>query len=61
MKTIIGRRKHQGEAEMRKWCQINGKKPEVKLWLKNHPVPEDWQGTALEYAYTEMPAIQFFF
>lgn len=29
----------------------------AEKWLVGNPPPKDWQGTPLEWAYTEMPGL----
>ena len=40
---------------MKEWCKRYGNHPGVVRWLKDNPPPAEWQGTAAEWAYTEMP------
>jgi len=40
---------------MRQWVAAFRHNSQVAAWLKNNPPPAGWQGTALEWAYTEMP------
>ena len=43
------------DAKMQAWCKRNRYHPAVLAWLEKHPPPPEWQGTRLEWAYTEMP------
>lgn len=42
---------------MRKWIKEHRQDPKVKAWLKKHPPPPEWEGSRMEYAYTEMPQV----
>lgn len=53
--------RYPGESESdarsrRAWCEAWYRDPRVMAWLVNNPVPDEWTGTATEWAYTEMPA-----
>ena len=37
------------------WCKHYENDPRVLAWLEKNPPPKEWQGSRLEYAYTEMP------
>lgn len=41
--------------DMRDWCERYKYDGRVLAWLAKFPPPPEWKGTALEYAYTEMP------
>jgi len=41
--------------KMKKWIKENRRSKEVIEWLSNNPPPEEWTGTRMEWAYTEMP------
>jgi len=42
-------------ALVREWCEFFGTNSKVIAWLKTHPVPAWFHGTAMEYAYWWMP------
>ncbi len=37
------------------WSRNHRRDPEVAAWLRENPVPEDWVGTRLSWAYNSMP------
>jgi hypothetical protein len=37
------------------WVKKHKEDPDVLLWLSKNKPPESWEGSAVEYAYTEMP------
>lgn len=41
--------------KVRAWVAAHRKDTRVLRWLKDNPPPADWKGTAMEYAFTEMP------
>lgn len=40
------------------WCEKYKDNASVKRWLATDPPPAKWEGSALEWAYTEMPVFQ---
>lgn len=42
---------------MRTWVREHRQDPKVRAWLKANPPPADWDGSALEWAYTERPDV----
>jgi hypothetical protein len=40
---------------MEAWCRANAFEPGTLGWLANNPPPANWQGTAPEWAFCEMP------
>lgn len=40
---------------MRGWIERHRDDPAVAAWLKKNPPPAQWQGTPMEWAFTEMP------
>lgn len=38
----------------RAWCKRNFGNPLVRAWIAANPPPKEWQGSRLEWAYTEM-------
>lgn len=43
------------EEEMWAWVSKHRRDPRVTRWLTKHPPPAEWEGSAIEYAYLEMP------
>lgn len=41
---------------MKWWTAVYARHPSVVKWLRENPPPVKWQGTPMEWAYTEMPA-----
>lgn len=41
--------------KMQAWCARHQDDPMVRWWLGRNPPPTEWQGTPMEWAYTEMP------
>jgi hypothetical protein len=39
----------------RRWINEHHRDPQVKAWLRDHPPPPEWEGSPLQWAYTEMP------
>lgn len=38
------------------WAGLNARRRGFVLsWLEAHPIPDNWQGSRTEYAFTEMP------
>lgn len=40
---------------MRLWCKRNYNDPAVRKWVEENPPPKEWEGSRIEWAYTEMP------
>lgn len=38
-------------------CLSPEAKRKVEQWIRKNPPPEDWQGSDLDWAYTEMPSL----
>lgn len=41
--------------DMGAWCRKNRRNPAVRQWLADNPPPPDWQGSKLQWAFTEGP------
>jgi hypothetical protein len=41
--------------KMREWIATWKDDPIVRQWIRDNPPPASWQGTPIEWAYTEMP------
>ena len=37
------------------WVTRNYENDKVRRWLTDNPPPPEWTGSAMEYAFTEMP------
>lgn len=44
------------QRRMKLWCELNRNNRRVVRWIRENPPPEGWKGTALQYAYSEMPS-----
>jgi hypothetical protein len=43
------------DARMGAWIVQHLDNPRVLRWLVRNPPPPEWEGSHMEYAYTEMP------
>jgi hypothetical protein len=41
--------------KMAEWCERHKDTEYVLNWIKANPVPANWQGSPMEWAFTEMP------
>lgn len=41
--------------KMQAWIKAHRKDMRVLRWLRDNPPPAEWKGTAMEYAFSEMP------
>lgn len=41
---------------MTEWCQRHANNKGLRAWLATNPPPPEWEGTDVQWAYTEMPA-----
>lgn len=39
----------------RRWINEHRGDPKVREWIRDHPPPPEWEGSAMQWAYTEMP------
>jgi len=42
--------------DMDLWVQAYDGDQAVEKWMEDNPPPEDWHGTPMQWAWTEMPA-----
>jgi hypothetical protein len=39
----------------RDWIKQHRRDPAVRSWLRDHPPPDEWRGTPMQWAFTERP------
>ena len=43
------------EARERRWIKQHRSDPAVRAWLRDHPPPAEWEGSPMQWAFTERP------